>query len=76
MYTDSLATLEYSKDPKYHGRTKHIEIFFHNVHDMVKRGKIILKHIPTNRILANLMSKAIPIDIFKSHIKNLGLHKI
>ena len=26
IYSDSMATLAYAKDPKYHGKTKHIEI--------------------------------------------------
>jgi hypothetical protein len=31
IYSDSMATLAYAKDPKYHGKTKHIEIKYHYI---------------------------------------------
>ena len=76
VYTDSMTSSKYSKDPKYHGWTKHIEICFHNVCNMVKRDEVILRYIPTNRMLVDLMTKPIPRYIFKSRIKNLGLLRI
>lgn len=29
IYCDSMATLTYVKDPKYHGKTKHIDMRYH-----------------------------------------------
>ena len=35
IHCNSMAALAYAKDPKYHGKTKHVEIQHHFIHDMV-----------------------------------------
>ena len=52
------------------------EIHFHNVRNMVKRDNVILKHIPTNKMMVDLLTKPIIKDVFKSHKRNLGLRRI
>ena len=48
LYCDSMASLAYAKDPKYHGKTKHIQIKYHFVREMITQNEVVLKHIPTN----------------------------
>jgi hypothetical protein len=31
LYSDSTSTLVYAKDPKYHGKAKHIEFRYHYI---------------------------------------------
>ena len=35
LYYDSMTGLAYDKDLKYHGKTKHIQIIYHFVKDMI-----------------------------------------
>ena len=35
LYCDSMATLAYAKNLKYHGKTKHIHIRYHFVREMI-----------------------------------------
>ena len=35
IYCDSMAELAYAKDPKYHGRAKHIDMRYHFIRNMV-----------------------------------------
>ena len=37
IYSDSMAAIAYAKDPKYYGKTKHIEIKYHYIRDMVAK---------------------------------------
>ena len=37
IYSDSMTALVYAKDPKYHGRIKHINIGFHYICDVSAR---------------------------------------
>uniref|UniRef100_A0A2N9HS45 Integrase catalytic domain-containing protein n=1 Tax=Fagus sylvatica TaxID=28930 RepID=A0A2N9HS45_FAGSY len=46
IYSDSMAALAYAKDPKYHGKTKHIEIKYYYIRDMVAKKEVFLEHIP------------------------------
>jgi hypothetical protein len=41
-YSDCMAALAYAKDSKYHGKTKHIEIKYHYIRDMVAKEKVFL----------------------------------
>uniref|UniRef100_A0A2N9FKV1 Integrase catalytic domain-containing protein n=1 Tax=Fagus sylvatica TaxID=28930 RepID=A0A2N9FKV1_FAGSY len=40
IYSDSMAALAYAKDPKYYGKTKHIEIKYHYIRDMVAKKEV------------------------------------
>ena len=75
MYCDSMAALAYIKDPKYHGKTKHIQIRYHYVRDISSKGKIVLRHVSTSSMLADHLTKAINRESFQSQIKALGLKK-
>ena len=35
LYSDSTIALTYEKDPKYHGKSKHVEIKYHFIKDTV-----------------------------------------
>jgi hypothetical protein len=53
IHCDSTAALAYAKDPKYHGKTKHIDIRYHYIRDMVTHKEVVLKHISTTRMIAD-----------------------
>ncbi|KAE8734773.1 Detected protein of unknown function [Hibiscus syriacus] len=48
IYCDNQATISMSKNPSFHGRTKHIDIRVHFIRDLVSDGSIILKYCNTN----------------------------
>jgi hypothetical protein len=76
IYSDSMAALAYAKDLKYHGKTKHIEIKYHYIRDMVAKKEVFLEHISTKSMLADPLTKPIARDPFHGHIKGLGLHRV
>ena len=39
LYFDSTSALAYAKNPKYHGKAKHIELRYHYIQDMVSQGE-------------------------------------
>uniref|UniRef100_A0A2N9HFT4 Integrase catalytic domain-containing protein n=1 Tax=Fagus sylvatica TaxID=28930 RepID=A0A2N9HFT4_FAGSY len=51
LYSDSTLALVYAKDPKYHGKAKHIELRYHYIRDMVSQGEVILQHISTSSMM-------------------------
>jgi hypothetical protein len=76
IYSDSMAALAYVKDPKYYGKTKHIEIKYHYIRDMVAKKEVFLEHISTKNMLADPLTKPIVRDPFHGHIKGLGLRRV
>ena len=75
IYCDSMATLAYAKDPKYHGRTKHINVRFNFIRDIVAQIEVILEHIPTSRMVADPLTKPIARDVYLTHVRAFGLRR-
>ena len=76
LYSDSTSALAYAKDPKYHGKAKHIEFPYHYIQDIVSQGEVILQHISTGSMVADPLTKPIASDLFFSHTKSMGLRRI
>ena len=57
VYRDNMTALTDAKDPKYHGKTKHIQIIYHFVKDMIMQNEVVLKHLPTNEMVVNPFTK-------------------
>ncbi|KAL5712131.1 hypothetical protein ACHQM5_014331 [Ranunculus cassubicifolius] len=71
-----MAALAFAKDPKYHGRTKHIEMKYHYVRSMIGKKRVSLHHISTGQMVADPLTKPISKDLFLAHCKTLGLRKL
>ncbi|GMP64064.1 hypothetical protein CsSME_00025502 [Camellia sinensis var. sinensis] len=76
IHCDSMAALAYAKDPKYHGRTKHIDVRFNFIRDILAQKEVIMEHIPTSRMVADPLTKPIARDVYLTHVRALGLRKI
>ena len=76
FYCDNMTTLTYAKDPKYHGKTKHIQIKYHFIKDMIMQNEVALKHIPTSKMATNIFTKPIARDAFVRHVRSPGLCRL
>ena len=59
IHCDIMVALSYAKDPKYYDKTKHIDIRYHFIRDMVAQKKVVLKHITTSHMIADHLAKPI-----------------
>jgi hypothetical protein len=57
---DSTSAVSVAKNPMLHSRTKHKEVRYHFLRENVEKGNIDLIHIPTEKQLANILTK--PLD--------------
>ncbi|KAL0284949.1 UNVERIFIED_CONTAM: Retrovirus-related Pol polyprotein from transposon TNT 1-94 [Sesamum angustifolium] len=57
IYCDNTTAIAYAKDPKYHGRTKHIDTRYHFIRDSIAQEEVVLRHIPTNDMIADPFTK-------------------
>lgn len=76
IHCDSTAALAYAKDPKYHGKSKHIDIRYHYIRDMVAHKEVVLKHISTSLMIADPLTKPIARNAFQAHVRSLGLRRM
>eukprot|EP00794_Sanderia_malayensis_P011556 gene11556-biopygen9226 len=60
LYEDNQGAIALSKNPNSHSRTKHIDIKYHYVRDIVDNKQIELIYCPTEKMIADIMTKPLP----------------
>jgi len=76
IWCDNSSTIKLSKNPVMHGRSKHIDVRFHFLRDLVNDGIIQLLHCRTQEQIADLMTKALKVETFQKLREELGVCKI
>ena len=54
---DNQSGIRLSENPVFHDHSKHIDIRYHYIWDMVQQGAIRLQHISTNEQVADILTK-------------------
>ena len=69
LFMDSKSAICLAKNPLYHKRSKHIDIKFHWIREKVLGDNpvVILEHISTDRMDADIFVKALEYPIFIGH---------
>ena len=62
---DKKSAISIAKNPTLHGRTKHMDIWYHFIRHLIAEGKVLLSHCGTEDQLANVFEKPLTI---KKHI--------
>ena len=73
LFSDNQSAIALTKDHQFHVRTKHINIRFHFIHWIVENGSLRLVYCPTNDMVADALTKALPSPKVKHFAKELGL---
>ncbi|GJS61235.1 hypothetical protein Tco_0656019 [Tanacetum coccineum] len=76
IYCDLKSAIAISCNPVQHSRTKHIAVRYHFIKEHVEKGTIELYFVKTDYQLANLFTKALPVDRFIYLVCRLGMHNL
>jgi hypothetical protein len=76
IYCDNLNSIELAKNPVFHARTKHIEVHYHFVRERILSGEVELRHVPTDRQVADIFTKALGLDKLRQFSGALGLRHL
>ena len=76
IYEDNQGAIELSKNPKHHNRVKHIDISFHFVRERVASEDIEVIYCPTDEMVADAMTKALPKEKFLKFREIMGIDEI
>jgi hypothetical protein len=60
---DNQSCINMTENPKFHDKTKHIEIRYHYIRDMVQKGVVKLQYVGTYEQVADVLTKPL------SHVK-------
>lgn len=73
MYNDNQSAHKLVSNPVFHNRTKHINVKYHFIRENVEKGDIDLKYIPTNEMIADVLTKGLQSSKHNYFIQNMGL---
>ena len=73
VYCDNSNAIDISKNPVQHSKTKHIEIRYHFIRDLVERKIMCLQYIPTKRQNADIFTKSLNRSKFETLRQVIGV---
>lgn len=73
VFCDNSSTIKLSKNPILHGRSKHIHVRFHFLRELVNDGVIALEYCTTQDQLADVMTKAVKLEVFEKLRGRMGM---
>ena len=73
LFSDNQSAIALTKEHQYHVRTKHINICFHFICWIIEDGKLRLIYCPTEEMVADMFTKALPSTKVKHFARELGL---
>jgi len=76
LYIDNQSAIQLVGNPVFHKRTKHIDVHFHFIREKVNEKEIKVEFVPSENQRADIFTKALPRDRFRSMCAKLNLSMI
>ena len=73
LFCDNMSSVQLAHNLVYHARTKHIEVHYHFIREMVLKRWIDLIHVKTEDQIADIFTKSLGRDKFTSFRELLGV---
>ena len=70
LHCDSLSAIQLARNPVYHSKTKHVDVKYHFIREMLEDKKIHLVKVHTTENPADLFTKGLPPESF-AHCREL-----
>jgi 3D (Asp-Asp-Asp) domain-containing protein len=71
IYSDNQGCIAIAKDPVGHRRTKHIDVRYQYIRQLITHGKATIAYLPTEYMVADILTKPLPLVVFKRCIQGL-----
>lgn len=73
IYCDNLAAVFFSSNKKSSNKSKYINIKYFRIREHVQKEEVDIKHISTNLLVADPITKALPVKVFIDHVTRMRL---
>lgn len=65
IFSDNQACIALARDPVAHSRTKHIDVRYHYIRELVAGGKTTVDYCPTEDMIADVLTKPLSLKGFQ-----------
>jgi hypothetical protein len=76
LFVDNQSTILVVKNPALHGRSKHVDVKYHFIKDLVEQQVFIVTYVSTKEQLADIFTKPLDKPTFENLRSQLGLRRI
>ena len=73
LYCDNQSGINIAENPVHHQRTKHINIHYHFIQELIHKNRFSLTFVSGDNNVADLMTKGLKLPTHKCHITTIGL---
>lgn len=73
LHSDNVSAQKLALNPVHHARTKHIDIRYHFIREVVQSGQVIVDHVASGDMAADILTKPLPRDPHRTCSGLLGL---
>ncbi|RDX68536.1 Copia protein, partial [Mucuna pruriens] len=73
IFCDNKSAIALSKNPVFHGRSKHIDIRFHKIREWVVEKEVVIEYCPIKEQVTNIFTKPLKVELFYKLKKMLGI---
>lgn len=73
LFIDNQAAQKLALNPVFHNRTKHIDIRYHFVRNLVSENQLLLEHKATGEMVADVFTKSLPQISLERFRNSMGL---
>lgn len=73
LLMDNQSVMKIAKNPQFHDRTKHIEVWYHYLRQKVEDQEIELEYVPTGEQVADIITKGLAGDKHSKFSKGMGV---
>ena len=76
MFVDNVSAVALAKNPKFHDRTKHIDVQFHYIRECVANDCIKLVYCPSRDNVADVLTKSLAKPAFRVFCGEMGVEAL
>ena len=76
MNVDNTSAISMVTEPKFSGRSNHVEMKYHFIREKGENGEIEISNLPSQDLMADALTKPFPAEEFTRHVMCMGLRYI